>query len=727
MLMNGLTVQSYGVIYTEPNTAWNLQGGEAQALVTTYKPIITSQPQATVTVNQGSPFTLSATAVGNPGSLTYQWYKNGNLISTQTWPSGTACTNTIFSASPYDGGTWYVVVTNSIGSTQSISVTVTVVANHVVSGQVLLANGGTGVPGVTVSLNTTPTATIVTTDSGGNYSLPNIPDGSYTLTPSLSGASALFFPATLPVTVAGVDVANLQIQAAVGYTVSGTVSYLGSKAGRIYLTLDGGSTGSAPGVSISSKGAFTIHGVPPGTYTLNAWMDNIGQGNLNASNPTGSTASITVGFGDYAGANVTLADPAAIDLTGITPAFDVVAPMDGGAFIRWKNVKNGQGVEKADQYQIQWSTSSSFTSPTTALIPALGKNNPMYFASGLTNNTPYYFRIYGMAGSSTSNASATYGPITPNPGAGANTVSGTVTFPGTATGPLYVGLYDMNLGVPYAVPIANPVSPQAFSIHGVPTGSAYFLFAIVDQNHNGYVDAGDINNVNGSGNNQTVSVSGDLAGQTISFPSTGATTSLITQHQSYTGFNSNSWQSYALQFSVGQNIKLPVNVTLQLGSALLDVGNQASQGNGYYYWLGSGSISPNTGDNYAIQVGYSDGSSETIPVAVGPVLSSFPTGLSPNTTTPGGATPTFTWAAPSSAPSLLPYTYSLWLSQLNAGTIWSYPTNGSNMPSSQTSVTFNTDGSASVTSLTSGMTYVWSLSVVDAAGNQAQQTVEFKP
>ena len=529
MLMNGLTVQSFGIIYTEPNTAWNLQGGGAVVLATTYKPVITAQPQATVIVNQGSPFTLSATAVGNPSSLTYQWYKNGSLVSTQVWPSGTPSTNTIFSATSFDAGTWYVLVSNSIGGTQSINVNVTVVPTHAVSGRIYLANGGTGVPGVEAILSTTATPPVIvqrpTTDSNGNFQLLNIPDGAYTLTPSLSGPSALFFPATLPVTVAGADVTNLQIQAAIGYTVSGTVSYAGTKTGPIYLRLDGNNGGSAPGVSISAKGTYSIRGVAPGTYTLNAWMDNIGQGNLNASNPTGSLGNVVVGFGNASGANVTLADPGGVTVAGLSPGFDGVSPMDSGAFIQWRSIKNAQGVELADSYLIQWSTSSSFTPVAGSVtVPAKGKNNPMYFAGGLTNGTPYYFCIYGMAGATTSNA-ATFGPVTPNPGAGFNTVSGTVTFTGKANGPLYVGLYDQNAGVPYVVRIASPVSPQSFSVLGVPNGTNYFLFGIIDQNNNGYVDSGDINNVSGNGNNQALSVTGNLSGQALTLPSTGATAS----------------------------------------------------------------------------------------------------------------------------------------------------------------------------------------------------------
>jgi len=43
--------------------------------------------------------------------------------------------------------------------------------------------------------------------------------------------------------------------------------------------------------TLTSTGAFTIHGVTPGTYTLQAFMDNIGYGAQNASNPRAAPAT----------------------------------------------------------------------------------------------------------------------------------------------------------------------------------------------------------------------------------------------------------------------------------------------------------------------------------------------------------------------------------------------------------------------------------------------------
>ena len=175
--------------------------------------------------------------------------------------------------------------------------------------RVMLMNGGSGVPGVTVSIDTTPGPTTAITDGFGNFVLSNIPNGTYTLTPSVTGASSLFFPGTQSVTVSGASVFNVNFQALVTYTVSGTVSYAGAEPGRVYLSLNGGNMGQGPGVSLAGPGAFTIRGVSPGTYVLNAWKDSLGQGMPNAANPAGTNASVVVGFANATGANVTLADP----------------------------------------------------------------------------------------------------------------------------------------------------------------------------------------------------------------------------------------------------------------------------------------------------------------------------------------------------------------------------------------------------------------------------------
>ena len=74
--------------------------------------------------------------------------------------------------------------------------------------------------------------------------------------------------------------------------------------------------------SLVSGMAFTIHGVPSGTYTLEAWLDNIGYGAANASNPTGNLSSVAVTSANLSGKAVTLANPAAVSLGTSTPTWD---------------------------------------------------------------------------------------------------------------------------------------------------------------------------------------------------------------------------------------------------------------------------------------------------------------------------------------------------------------------------------------------------------------------
>jgi len=82
-----------------------------------------------------------------------------------------------------------VTATDSAMHTSSQAFTFVVNNSYTISGQVTLS--GAGLSGVTVPLSTGPTAT---TTGSGNYSFTNLPSGSYTVTPSLSGYS--FSPLT---------------------------------------------------------------------------------------------------------------------------------------------------------------------------------------------------------------------------------------------------------------------------------------------------------------------------------------------------------------------------------------------------------------------------------------------------------------------------------------------------------------------------------------------------
>ncbi|MBP1771743.1 MAG: hypothetical protein H6P99_906 [Holophagaceae bacterium] len=686
---------------------------------------------ATLVVTQGTNATMSVTASASPVITGYQWYFNGAPI-----PGKTEATLILYSVATSASGSYYAVATNPVGSTQSDTLTLTVNPIHTISGRVGLVGDGTAVPGVTMSLDTSPTPTTVVTGSDGTFAFPGILAGSYTLTPSMpAGTNVLFLPASLPVTVSGgVNALDRDVQAALGYKVSGTVSYGGLATGRIYLRLDGGASGIIPGVSVAGGGPFEIRGVPPGTYTLTAWMDTLGKGNPNASHPIGTLANVVVGFADVAGADLLLADPAAVDLTALTASLSKVAPMAGGAAVRWSALKNAQGVEVAQSYLVEWSTSSTFATVTGSIsVPAMGQEHPVCFVSTLTNGTPYYFRLVGKTPASTSAASAIVGPVTPALGTGVNTVSGTVTFPGTATGLLHVGLFNQDTQTPYVATYSVPTTPAAptrtlpYSLSGVPAGPSYFLFAILDQNGNGLVDLGDFSNIfagdiaRPSGNAASIlAVSSDLPGQHLSLPGDNAIAYLGTSHQSYT-VGSTTSETFGLQVDVRGNTKMPVNVALLIGPATLDLGRPATGGD-FGGWFNHGAQRPALGDIVTAQVGYSDTSSEPLPVTVASVLDAFPSILA-MTGTP--TVPTFNWAAPDPAP-VFPYSYRLWIALKAGGTVWQYPSDR-DMPATQLSVPFNADGLATPAALTPGLTYMWSISLRDASGNSAEKKVDHTP
>jgi hypothetical protein len=526
------------------------------------------------------------------------------------------------------------------------------------------------------------------------------------------------------------------------YSVSGTVSYAGSKTGRIYIGMGSSCGGGTQGTSISASGAFTIRGVAPGSYNLAAFMDILGYGVMNAADPTGSSATVTVTDANVTGASITLTDPATVTLSS-GPQLQGVSGFNSGAIAFFNDVSNSGGIEAATSYTLQWSTSSSFSSVAgSKTFAADGKNSNVWIVKGLTNGTAYYFRAYGTSGgTAVSPYSSIYGPVTIGAATGGVTVSGSVTFSGTSTGPLYVIFLDQSSGVLSADVISAPVSPQAYSVQ-VPSGTNTYQFAaVMDQNNDGLVDPGDLQDVAQEGT-PSVTISGPTSNVDLTLPSGNGIGFVYTQNsESFSG--SNAFFSYALSPEVDFLAKLPVAVTLLSSSnsdganivGPIDMANCETSGSncghGFQFNYSDLAESAAVGDTYTFSVTYSDGSTGTLTYSLPAVLNAYAGNLAPVTGSSSSTTPTFTWTDPTDAAS---YAYQFQLYVNGGESVWQIGDEGSGngFASSITSITWGTDptgegSTPSLSSLSDSVEYGWAIQIIDTYGNTTFTRVNYQP
>jgi hypothetical protein len=165
-------------------------------------PPAASLSASATTVARNAPVTITATASDvNGDALAYGWeFDDGTLAPnlpavTRSWTTaGTKLVRCI--VSDMVGGT----------TTATVSITVTSTTTFTVSGTVTAA--GQPLAGVLVSDGTRS----ATTGASGAYTIGGVPNGTYTLTPSLQGYT--FTPATLQVTVNGSNLSGRNFTAA---------------------------------------------------------------------------------------------------------------------------------------------------------------------------------------------------------------------------------------------------------------------------------------------------------------------------------------------------------------------------------------------------------------------------------------------------------------------------------------------------------------------------------
>jgi len=684
-------------------------------------PVITSQPSGVV-LNAGGDLSLAVAASGNPPP-SFQWYRNGAPIA-----GATAATYLLRDAPASASGSYSAVVANGVGSTvRSLSATVYVGRTQAISGAVTLATGDP-VPGILVSVNSDPPLT-ATTDAGGNYLLPLVPPGSVTVTPSATGSS-VFFPSSQEVTLAGSD-STASFTAALGYEVAGTVLYAGANTGTVYVTLTPTAGGSplATALPVLATGqAFTLQGVPPGTYTLSARMDLGDKGVPNANDPAVAQGTpVTVAAGDVAGLALTLFDnPVDVSILG-APSSPILSPMAGGVVVQYTPLAVN-GLEQALAYTVQWSTDPTFLTLGGARTIRASLHNTLFLLDpSLTDGTLFYFQVQGTAGGTFTGFSNPV-EVVVGPRTGGNTVTGSVSFSQKPTGPLFVGLLDPSSGQAYVTPILAPISPQAYSLSGVPAGASYVLTSFLDQSRQGVPATGNPANTSLASGGTPLAVE-DSQSLDVTLQAADSSAFITTTHQLLSGAAADT---YLLNFTVQDGVKHVVAATLLEGPNVMVPASLGSNGGGpeLASSLGTGSAVPQPGDTYRLRADYLDGTSQTLTAQVTGVIAlpSYlaPSGAGDGSGSPADVTPVFTWDAPSLPPEA--FTYQFAIAPAGGATLWTV----TGLAPTVTSLAWNADpgqpqNAPSTPALALGQAYLWTLTVVDAYGNQGQVTQTYQP
>ena len=587
---------------------------------------------------------------------------------------------------------------------------------------------------VVVALTGGSTPATATTNATGGYAFGGLADGTvYTVTPSLAGYA--YTPSAPTVALAGASKTQdfVARSAVANRTITGTIAYTGGGTGTFYVgAYSPTCTGCSPvaGTSLASTAtprSFLIRGLPNGSYVVRARLDTIGTGSDNGSLPSGRSGTVNVTTSDGVTGAITVTDPTLgtpAQVTGLS-----AMPGVGAALVFWNRLTSGtNGQEIATGYTLEASTSNTFPAgASTTTVQLLAADDAMYIHGGATvaNGSTWYYRVAAKMGANLGAWSAVAGPYTLSAPAGGTSVSVQVTFTGAATGPLYVGLYlgggggggptDIRF-----VRVAAPVSGATSTLTDVPAG-AWTPFAILDQNGNGVVDTGDLNNTGGQSGNATVNVP---IGTTVveALSSASASVALTTQH-TWDGLTSHWYGESAMARGM---VKQPVKVIVWSGLGIpvpFDVGKSYD----FRANLMNGSVAPVVGGTTWFRISYSNGTVEdvsrtldTLYVAPG----DFATGLTENTISAGCSPniPCFDWLPPAAGPAGYGFRFHI----DGMGTWWDYPQDGLLSPA-MTTATFNSDGRANASALSPGSTYQWMATVVDPAGNQASKTRGYTP
>ena len=308
--------------------------GDAKIYGQPLVPVTISAQPSPVAVTVGSLASFSVTAAGS-GPLSYQWRKDGAVIS-----GATASTYTLASAQLSDAGSYDVVVTNSVGSVTSNAANLSVflpfsIVTHPVSVATSVGNpatfsvtatgppplsyqwrkAGVAIAGATASSYSL--ASVQTADAGAYSVTVTSPSGSLSSNTATLSVSSPVVITKQPVGVSGI--AGASVTLTVTATGSGPLSYQWYRDGV-----------SIPLANLATYALGPLSSAKTGAYTVKV---------SNAVNAvTSSTAHVTLN-----GPPVIVTPPASATVT-LGGAVTLVASVQSGANFTYQWRKNGVAI-----------------------------------------------------------------------------------------------------------------------------------------------------------------------------------------------------------------------------------------------------------------------------------------------------------------------------------------------------------------------------------------------
>ena len=206
-------------------------------------------------------YTVSGTisgAGGNDATVTLSGTASATTTANASGTySFTGLSNGTYTVTPsLSGFTFAPASQNAIVSSANVAGVNFSTVTYAISGT-LSGAGGNGAT-VTLMQGATTIAT-VTASSSGAYTFSGLTNGSYTVTPSLSGFT--FTPGSQSATVNNADVTAVNFTT-VTYTISGTISGAGGSSATVTLG------GAASATTVSASGAYAFSGLINGNYTV---------------------------------------------------------------------------------------------------------------------------------------------------------------------------------------------------------------------------------------------------------------------------------------------------------------------------------------------------------------------------------------------------------------------------------------------------------------------------